>query len=453
MKINYGDIKDLTLSEKWGELNYIKNLFDKDFIINSQLVLKSFLIASIYSQDFEFIDQYLNYLKEYDDESKIVKSVILFNLGEFDQALEILENIESNIENDLIISNIYKNSERYKEALKVLSKYNNFATNTEKASIKDLTGRYKESLILMEKAYNENKFSDQIKFNLSLKYLQNKNYSKGWELYESRMNFTQLDRYKDLFDIVKNRKDLTRERVVLFCEQGLGDYIQFIRYAHILYTINPKIMLYNIEENNLIGDIKVLNKVDIDVKMKGCSIMSIPYLLGLKEPITIKSKKTKKIEKVGACWTGSPYNSNDRFRSFYLKEFKNISKIKNITLYSIQQNYGTKKYFHKGDEINYNDSEPFHIIDCSNHLQSIQSSIDLISNLDLVITADTFIAHLAGSLGINTWVLLNDPIDWRWGLDSKNDWYESVRLYRKKYNEPWSKLFKKVEKDIKNLNI
>jgi hypothetical protein len=91
-----------------------------------------------------------------------------------------------------------------------------------------------------------------------------------------------------------------------------------------------------------------------------------------------------------------------------------------------------------------------HFPDLDSSKQAFIDSIEIIKNLDLVITADTATAHLSATLGKKTWILLPFVADWRWFLDeSKSKWYENVVLYRSKKIDDWDSPFKMIEKDLK----
>ena len=93
-----------------------------------------------------------------------------------------------------------------------------------------------------------------------------------------------------------------------------------------------------------------------------------------------------------------------------------------------------------------------HFFDLDNSDKAFVDSIEIIKNLDLVITADTSLAHLSATLGKKTWILLPLISDWRWFLDeSSSKWYENVTLYKSKKTDNWDIPFQTIEKDLKKL--
>ena len=127
--------------------------------------------------------------------------------------------------------------------------------------------------------------------------------------------------------------------------------------------------------------------------------------------------------KVGIVWAGNPDHARDRRRSIPLKAFEPILSNPNIDFYSLQMGVAA-------DQISNIETD---LINISDGFNDFYDTACTLSDLDLVITVDTSMAHLAGALGAPTWVLLDRVPDWRWQLDREDTpWYPSLRLFRSK---------------------
>lgn len=140
--------------------------------------------------------------------------------------------------------------------------------------------------------------------------------------------------------------------------------------------------------------------------------------------------------RVGIVWGGNPANKNDHNRSIDVSPLQLLAEIPGIGLYSLQVGRPGEAEQAFGDKIT--DLAP----DFINTAAAIQ-------NLDLVITVDTAIAHLAGALGANSWVLLPFIPDWRWMLDRDDSpWYPSIRLFRQQSRGDWNGVIEEVCKEL-----
>jgi hypothetical protein len=147
--------------------------------------------------------------------------------------------------------------------------------------------------------------------------------------------------------------------------------------------------------------------------------------------------------KVGIVWQGNPAQPRDKYRSFPLSACEPIMDINGLNLISLQIGAGSNQL----------DSYPGKIIDL---VKLTSTSLDfnetaaITMNLDLVITADTSIAHLAGALGVKVWLALPYSPDWRWLLDREDSpWYPTMHLFRQKERGNWREVFERIGKTLK----
>jgi hypothetical protein len=152
--------------------------------------------------------------------------------------------------------------------------------------------------------------------------------------------------------------------------------------------------------------------------------------------------------KIAICWQGNPKNKIDVGRSFPVSLLEDISKINGVRLISLQKNEGVEqtKNLPVGMKI---ENLPD---DFDSGENAFLDSVAVMRCVDLVITSDTALTHLAGSLGVKTWLPLRYLPDWRWLLDRDDSpWYPSMKIYRQVKIGDWSSVFNEIETELKNL--
>jgi hypothetical protein len=144
--------------------------------------------------------------------------------------------------------------------------------------------------------------------------------------------------------------------------------------------------------------------------------------------------------RVGLVWAGRATHSNDRHRSIPLSKFAPLAKVKSAAFYSLQ----------KGEAANQMPPAGLEITDWTADLHDFADTAALIENLDMVLTVDTAVAHLAGAMGKPTWLLLPYIPDWRWLLDREDSpWYPSMRLFRQPAYGEWDSVIRDVAEQLK----
>ena len=285
---------------------------------------------------------------------------------------------------------------------------------------------------------------------------------KAWEEYEYRkIGFPEIKQWLLRYPSEKEWKgqDLTNKRILLYSEQGLGDAIQFIRYVPLL--TNAKIILHG---NSALQELfaPFYNEfVDIEKEYSEydyhASLISLPFLTkknGISAPYlkaeSINYDQYKDVYRIGLCWAGSPYHPNDFVRSCHLNKFEKISHLDGIKLFSLQKDTRIRQY-KNGKSVDFSEkSENVKIIDMSFHMNNFKETAEVISGLDLVITVDTSIAHLAGAMGKKTWVLIPKQPDWRWkAKGNETEWYPSLQLFRQKTQGNWDDVIEEIYECLK----
>jgi hypothetical protein len=152
--------------------------------------------------------------------------------------------------------------------------------------------------------------------------------------------------------------------------------------------------------------------------------------------------------KIGINWCGNPKGPLERFRSIALVHFEALACLPGVHLISLQKGYGTEQLRDLAGR--------FPVIDLGNMLAeaagAFMDTAAVMKNLDLVITSDTSIAHLAGALGVAVWVGLPFAPEWRWLLDRQDSpWYPTMRLFRQTRRGDWQDVFQRMAAEVKKL--
>lgn len=313
-----------------------------------------------------------------------------------------------------------------------------------------------------------------------------KDWEKGFAEYEWRFDyFPQLEYYKQAYDMSKRWKgqSLEGKTILLYGEQGLGDMIQFARYAKELKQRGAAKVIVHCSDvlasimQRIEGVDETISK-DIITSKDGyniqhmpdnpfppydyqSSLMSLPHTLKsfniTGEPY-LKPKATLDVKKsypdtfnIGISWAGSAAHPNDGARSVYVREFEAISKIPGVRLFNLQVNSAKRVYVEGRRVVDFNEGgENVRMVDMTNMIQTFEDSATIITGLDLVISVDTALVHLAGALGVPCWVLIPFNPDWRWGLEGElTEWYDSVRLIRQAKRNDWKGVFTRMEEEIR----
>lgn len=330
------------------------------------------------------------------------------------------------------------------------------------------TGQHDEALLSYRQAISINPGSRIAHRNLSHLLLQLGQYESGWEEFEWRLAGDAHARSgrKLPQPLWLGHKPLAGKTILLHSEQGLGDCIQFCRYVPRIAALGAEVVL-EVEKPLL----RLLSKLDGVASIIPfsqtppltdfhCPLMSLPFalrkLIGAAPvaPSVISlpqntvdewvSRLGKKIRpRIGVVWNGNAQHKNDSNRSVPLAEFAELLS-GNFDFICLQ------KEFREGDMEALTALPGIRRVD--EFLHDFTDTAALCSALDLVITVDTSIAHLAGTLGLPVWILLPFNPDWRWLLKrSDTPWYPSARLYRTERTAGWKTVLRKVHDDLSTI--
>jgi hypothetical protein len=241
--------------------------------------------------------------------------------------------------------------------------------------------------------------------------------------------------------------------ILVTAEQGLGDAIQFVRYLPLVERLGARVLFESPPglaplARGLVGEGQlVVRGPEPPACDMQCGLLTLPRFLGiLPGDLPYLSVDAERVEewrqrlngasgmRVGLVWAGNPQHPRDRLRSIPAESFRALADIAGVTLFSAQQ--GAREDWLPQLV------EPRH---------EIADTAALLMNLDLVITVDTMVAHLAGALGRPVWILLSWIPDWRWLLGREDTpWYRSARLFRQEARSEWGPVIRRVQKNLAN---
>ncbi|RMF10998.1 MAG: hypothetical protein D6762_00275 [Candidatus Neomarinimicrobiota bacterium] len=243
--------------------------------------------------------------------------------------------------------------------------------------------------------------------------------------------------------------------LLLWSEQGYGDTVQMIRYCEQLKALFRRIVLlapeplHRLLETHPAVDEVVTDERNLPLFDFHLPVMSIPRFFTT-NLATIPRKvpylfprcdqgQTLATEgssyRIGLVWSGNPRHQNDHNRSCELRHFAPLAQLPGVELYSFQKGPARKALR----------SAPFPVIDLHDRIQDFHDTACYLRQMDLVITVDTALVHVAGALGCPTWLLLSTRSDWRW-LTVREDspWYPTVKLFRQSIPGDWASVFSRV---------
>lgn len=297
-------------------------------------------------------------------------------------------------------------------------------------------------------------------------------FAEGWAGYEHRIGLPQFD----TLTFPQPRWDgtpLSGRTLLIHCEQGYGDTLQFVRFVKtaverggdgkIILATQPEMipLLKQSGYTELVSKSQAIPAFDVHVPL-----MSLPVTLGLGiddlapdipylavEPARI-DKWRQQLEKypgfkIGIGWQGRPDFRGDRLRSIPLEVFAPLAEVPQVRLISLQKGPGSEQLgagLHRFDVVDLGDA-----LDGTG--SRFMDSAAVMQSLDLVVTSDTALAHLAGALGVRVWLALSAAPDWRWMVERDDSpWYLSMRLFRQSRLGDWTDVFARMAAELRTLD-
>lgn len=385
-------------------------------------------------------------------------------LGDYNEAILINPKCEEAYSNR---GNLLKDAGKLDDALEDHSKAIQINPNYAEAYsnrggvFRDL-GRVDDALSDYHRSIQVNPNYARGHFNYSMVLLLLGRFIEGWKEYEWRWKTKEFIRKKNgIQGPLWNGSELNGKTILIYSEQGNGDTIQFIRYVSQIKKYGGRVvvkcpqslkrLLSHVDGINLLvveGD----SVPEYDVQLP---LLSVPHILKTDEysipadipyifpedDLSIESLSYSYIN-VGIVWAGSPTHKNDRNRSIKVDYFVPLASIPDVQLYSLQ--VGTRSSDLDSPAVDNN------IVDLSSNISDYKDTASCINKLDLVITVDTSVAHLAGAIGKTVWVLLPFSPDFRWLLECDDSpWYPTMRLFRQNKRGNWGEVFENVAQALR----
>lgn len=307
-------------------------------------------------------------------------------------------------------------------------------------------------------------------WNRSLAWLALGDFERGWAEYEWRWQRNET-KTRNFPEPRWDGASLEGKTILLWCEQGLGDTIQFARYASLLKKRGATVWLECPAKmtallSNCAGVDRVLPEGSPLPAGFNCQapLMSLPLLCGTTladvpgeipylspDPAQVEHWRrelgTSPAFKIGVGWQGNPKHRFDQHRSFPLHWFRTLAGLDGVELYSLQKGPGT-------DQIA---DVRFPIVALGSKLDetggAFTETAAVMQALDLVITCDSALGHLAGALGVPVWVALTaHGADWRWLWHREDSpWYPTMRLFRQEKPGDWAPVFERMREEVRTL--
>lgn len=335
-------------------------------------------------------------------------------------------------------------------------------------------GQLLQEMLLLDSALGDYRRALEIRpdypecrWNEAVCLLQSGDFIAGWEKYEWRWRLAEARHAISSSPIWSGKESIEGKTLLLWSEQGFGDTLQFCRYAPLLAARGAKVVLE--VQAALVPLLQGMPGVDRVIAVGSerpaydshCPLLSLPHAFatelhsipaevpyiacpGVKRAFWEDRLGAGNAPRIGLVWSGSPTHKGDKWRSIPLHLLRPIAEFQGAEFYSLQL------------EVRESDrgalaSLPIHHF--GGDLHDFSDTAALVDAMDLVITVDTSVAHLAGALGKPVWVMLPHFPDWRWLLErTDSPWYPTARLFRQKQRGDWGSVIAEVAALLREWN-
>lgn len=390
-----------------------------------------------------------------------------------DEALRLFETLAqrepANPEIALNCANFLMDHERLEEALRWTGDLT--SVNPDYAPGWTLRGnlllhleRYDESFSAYERAVAVGEDYPEAVYHRGSILLLHGRFTEGWRDFERRWDVADCGFTRPVLRGPEWRgENLAGRSIVIYSEQGLGDTIQFVRFvpqllqrgARVTFICHPGLirLFRRFAEMGIevIGSSRADRQFDFQ-----CALMSLPQRFGttlatLPSAVPYLFPETSLVDswgvrlgphgvRVGICWQGNPAGKVDRGRSVPLRHYIPLAGIPGVRLISLQRSHGLDQLARVPANIRIESPGEF-----DQGKDAFLDTAAIMQNLDLIVTSDTSVAHLAGALGRPVWVAVKHTPDWRWMLDrTDSPWYPTMRLFRQKLRHDWNGVFDEI---------
>jgi tetratricopeptide (TPR) repeat protein len=404
------------------------------------------------------------------------RGIALKNLNRFSQALESLEKAlalkpdfaDAHNNRGIVLQELRRfdaSLSSYDQALKLKPDFAEAVFN--RGRVLSELRRFDEAINHYDRALALRPGYPDARFNKSIALLREGFYEAAWSLHESRWDVEHagFKKRECAAPLWLGREPLDGKSILLRTEQGMGDNIQFCRYAKLLHEQGARVLLETPKPlmSLLAGLAGVDELVEIGTAPAAidyhCPLLSLPLALNTTlatipapcayigaDPSKSKAWKARlgpaTKPRVGLVWSGNTLHKNDANRSLSLQLL--LSHLPSECEYfSLQKEVRPfdRQALHEGNLGHYGDE-----------LHDFSDTAALCAQLDVVLSVDTSVAHLAGAMGQPTWLLLPFLPDWRWLLDRDDSpWYPTVQLFRQSESRRWEPVLARVASNLQRL--
>jgi len=311
-------------------------------------------------------------------------------------------------------------------------------------------------------------------YNLGLFLLLRGRYEEGWRECERRL---ELPASRPRIDAPRWQGEPAAGRALLIrAEQGFGDLLQFVRYvplvrprsgaARVILEAEPGLIRLFAQNGGCGAEMVALSRSAEDAPPCDCQVplLSLPFALGVIEPMPMPEPylradaelrrqwrdrlgapcaapgTARRAARVGLVWAGSPGNKVDALRSLPAEKMLPLLQVPGFHFYSLQVGSPSRQAPALASA---------GLIDLTAHLTDFADTAAFMAELDLIITVETAVAHLAGAMGLPVWTLLPFRTEWRWGFaGDATPWYPTMRLFRQPAFGDWDAVVQRVAAEL-----
>jgi hypothetical protein len=309
--------------------------------------------------------------------------------------------------------------------------------------------------------------SAEFRENLGLLLLLKGDFEEGWTQYDFRHQLLRFKSQRPPIDAPAwDGEPLTDKSILVYSEQGLGDTIQFVRYvpllarqgASVTLALQPKLipLLSSLSDiATIVSSHEVGSRFDFQSALlglprafgttRGRIPADVPYLSAADTRVARWRERIGEDGfKIGISWQGNPNFRGDQNRSTPLREFGPLAAIPGVRLISLQRGLGTEQIA----DVDF--GARIEILDGLDESGAFVDSAAVMMSLDLTISCDTAVPHLAGALARPLFVALGRVPDWRWMLDRDDSpWYPTARLFRQHKMDDWADVFVRMAAGVR----
>lgn len=340
-----------------------------------------------------------------------------------------------------------------------------------------MQGRTDDAMMAYRRAVAADPGHGRAHWNLAMLLLLQGDYPNGWEHFEKRLLaaadnedwMKDVRRYLPLLGEHRlwHGEPLQERRLLIWDEQGLGDTLMMLRYlplvrergaGEVIVWCDPRLVrLVSLlpDVDRVIAKPEAVAAASFDVH---CSTMSLPFLLGSNSQAAIpRSIPYLKVDagtsiaraerlaalglgrKVGLVWGGNKELARDALRSVALRTFAPLFDLPGIVWVSLQKGEAAAQLADLG----------LPVVDWMDECRDLLDTAGIVANLDLVISVDTSMAHLAGALGRPVWLLNRHESEWRWMLGREDSpWYPSMRIFTQPRAHDWDSVITRIRQEL-----